>query len=300
MRPASLSLLALSMLACSGQTDNPGSGAGGTGASAGRSGGRGGAAGTGAGGTAGRGTGGDSAGRGGGASGAPEAGQTGEGGEQTGAAGAGADAGTGGDAGADGGIDASYCGALTASLTMGSGTPSVALVPLTTTDVEGSACGAVERAFPLESAVHTTACAEIAYSTNPPSSGMHYGVWPSFKAYDTAVPRGFLVHALEHGAVVIGYSCEDCDDEVDAARALIAELGPDPLCCAEPSCTGASSRLILTPDPRLDTAWAASSWGFTLTADCFEPDAFRAFVEAHRGRGLEAVCSDGVDVANYQ
>lgn len=225
MRPISLSLLALGMLACSGSPDNPGEG---------------------------------------------------------GAGGASADSG--------------FCGELTAALTTGSGTPEVALTPLTETEIDGSACGAVEQAFPLDTAAHTSACEEIAYGTNPPSSGTHYGSWPIFKIYDRPVPRGFLVHAMEHGAVVIGYSCTDCEEEVLAARALVDELGPDPLCCTDPSCTGATTRLILAPDPRLDTPWAAASWGFTLAGGCFEPEAFRAFVEAHRGRGPEAVCAQGIDV----
>ena len=202
--------------------------------------------------------------------------------------------GSGGSGG--GGADSGYCGELTDALTTGSGTPAVALTPLATTDVAGSACGAVESSFPIDGALHTDACSELSYGTNPPSSGTHYGSWPAFKVYDAAVPRGFLVHAMEHGAVVIGYSCTDCDDERDAARALVADLGPDPLCCADPSCTGATTRLILAPDPRLDTAWAAAAWGVTLVGDCFEPDVFRAFVEAHRGRGPEGVCAQGIDV----
>jgi hypothetical protein len=189
-----------------------------------------------------------------------------------------------------------YCGDLTESLVSGSGTPPVAPTPLSTTEVAGSACGAVERAFPLDAALHTDACSELDYGTNPPSSGSHYGSWPAFKVYDAAVPRGFLVHAMEHGAVVIGYSCTDCEDEIAEARALVEELGPDPLCCVDPNCTGATTRLILTPDPRLDTPWAAAAWGFTLVGDCFEPDVFRAFVELYRGRGPEAVCAQGIDV----
>jgi hypothetical protein len=195
-------------------------------------------------------------------------------------------------------VNESYCGGATEALTTGSGTPAVALVPLSTTDVAGSACNAVERAFPLEPAVHTEACVDIAYGTNPPSSGTHYGIWPAYKEYGSAIPRGFLVHGMEHGAVVIGYSCADCEDEVAEARALLTELGADPLCCTDPSCAGASTRVVLAPDPRLSTRWAASSWGFTLVADCFEADAFRGFVETHRGRGPEAVCSGGVDVAS--
>jgi hypothetical protein len=189
-----------------------------------------------------------------------------------------------------------FCGDRTESLTTGSGTPDAALTPINTTDAPGSECGAVESSFPIDAALHTETCGELSYGTNPPSSGSHYGNWPIFRVYDAPVPRGFLVHAMEHGAVVIGYSCTDCEAEVEAARGLVEELGPDPLCCSGPSCAGASTRLILAPDPRLDTAWAAAAWGVTLVGDCFEAEVFRAFVEAHRGRGPENVCSNGIDV----
>jgi hypothetical protein len=202
--------------------------------------------------------------------------------------------GSGGRGGA--GADSGYCGDLTESLVTGSGTPIVETTPLSTTEVASSTCGAVERAFPPDAAFHTDACTELEYGTNPPSSGAHYGSWPAFKVYDAAVPRGFLVHAMEHGAVVIAYSCTECDAEIDAARMLVRELGPDPLCCTDPSCTGATTRLILAPDPRLDTPWAAAAWGATLVGDCFEPEVFRSFVEAHRGRGPEGVCAQGIDV----
>jgi hypothetical protein len=194
------------------------------------------------------------------------------------------------------GAKSGYCGDRTESLTTGSGTPDIALTPISTRDVPDSGCGAVESSFPVDEALHAETCGELSYGTNPPSSGSHYGSWPIFKVYDAPVPRGFLVHAMEHGAVVIGYSCTECDAEVEAARLLVAELGADPLCCTGPNCTGAPTRLILAPDPRLDTPWAAAAWGFTLVAECFEPDEFRAFVEAHRGRGPENVCSDGIDV----
>jgi hypothetical protein len=79
---------------------------------------------------------------------------------------------------------------------------------------------------------------------------------------------------------------------------LISELDLDPLCCSpSAACIAPVSRLILMPDPELDVRFAAASWGFTLKASCFEPEVFRAFVQAHRGRGREAVCADGVDVS---
>jgi hypothetical protein len=162
--------------------------------------------------------------------------------------------------------------------------------PLSEEIVGASTCAAVEREFTIEGASHVEDCSSVTYGSNPPSSGTHYQHWASFRVYDSPLPRGFWVHSMEHGAVVIAYSCEDCDDEVESARALIDSLPVDPLC----SGSGPSRRLILTPDPLLETAWAAAAWGHTLTSDCFESDIFRAFVEAHYGAGPEQLCADGV------
>lgn len=169
---------------------------------------------------------------------------------------------------------------------------------IATHPVAGSACGAVERAYTLAEPEHVANCTPIKYGSNPPSSGTHYGTWAAFREYETPIERGFAVHSMEHGAVIISYNCEDCAGEVAAAKDLIFELGPDPLCCSPAGgCPTPVSRLILMPDPELDVRFAAASWGFTLKADCFEPEAFRAFVEAHRGQGPEPMCADGVDVS---
>jgi hypothetical protein len=149
---------------------------------------------------------------------------------------------------------------------------------------------------PPTSAIHRTPqCTDIPYSTNPPSGGDHYAVWAAFQSYDTPVRPGFLVHALEHGAVVFWYNCpEGCPDEVADVEAFIAALPEDPLC--EPFT--AARRAVLVPYPELGSRWAASAWGFALTADCFDTDEFGSFYEDHTGRGPEALCNDGqTDVA---
>jgi hypothetical protein len=188
-----------------------------------------------------------------------------------------------------------YCGEATAGLVSGSGTPAEPLPPRFETAIAESACGAVEREYEPETAPapsHLDPCAEVAYPTNPPCLGPHYdGMWAAFKTYDEAIPRGFWVHSLEHGAVVIAYSCTDCEAEVEAAKTLIEELPVDPLCSSP-----VERRVILTPDPKLDTRWAASAWGFTLTSECFEAEVFRAFAISHNAAGPEDFCDNGVDV----
>lgn len=165
--------------------------------------------------------------------------------------------------------------------------------PATVTDL-GGPCNAVLREQAPNGFLHETNCTPLAYDTNPPSGGNHYGNWADFRSYDFAVPAGFLVHSLEHGAVVFWYDCPDgCADEVTEVEGFLETLPEDPLCGTHPT---ADRRTIVTPYPELETRWAASAWGATLTADCFDAEVFRDFYEERVGRGREALCIAGIAV----
>jgi hypothetical protein len=186
-----------------------------------------------------------------------------------------------------------YCGSTTPELLAAAGDPVTPLEPLSEVAIEGSACNAVERSYMSEGGTHVAPCTPVEFGSNPPASGTHYGYFPEFRVFEHAIPRGFVVHGLEHGGVAIGYSCKSCAAEVAAATELVSTLEVSPLCCNAEGCpSSATNQLLLTPDPGLGTAWAAASWGFTLTADCFEPDVFRAFAEAHRSQAPEQICSN--------
>ena len=149
----------------------------------------------------------------------------------------------------------------------------------------------VEVASPeLDAGIHVTECSHIDYSTNPPSSGQHYGVWAAYQTYDFPLPRGYWVHGLEHGAVVFTYNCPDgCPDEVAEVESIIDSLSVDPRCVPY----DLDRQVILTPDPLLDTRWAMSSWGHTLRADCIDAAAFTEFYESNFGNGPEDICGGG-------
>ncbi len=172
------------------------------------------------------------------------------------------------------------------------GDPKTPVAPLTEVPVAGSTCNAIIRTYPIK-ASHVTPCSAVDYGSNPPSSGMHYPIYPRYGIYTTPIPRGFWVHPLEHGGVAITYSCSDCASEVQQATSLVQTLPVDNGCCKNGTCpSDATNRMILTPDPGLDTRWAASAWGKTLTADCFEPAVFKKFAEDYRGFGSETICSN--------
>jgi hypothetical protein len=158
--------------------------------------------------------------------------------------------------------------------------------------VAGSRCGAVVQQHPIEATSHVGECSPVSYTTNPPASGNHYGTWAGYGEYETPLARGFWVHNLEHGSVVVTYNCfdETCGDDLAAARAWLGSQRVDDFCLRQGS---GAPRLLLTPDHELEAAWAASAWGFTLVAGCFEPAVFSDFYSAHVGQGPENICAAG-------
>jgi|RhiMethySRZTD1v2_1073278.scaffolds.fasta_scaffold09123_5 uncharacterized protein DUF3105 len=158
--------------------------------------------------------------------------------------------------------------------------------------IAGSRCGAVAQRHAVGVWDHVPQCSPITYASNPPSWGDHYDFWAAYGEFTTPVAHGFSVHNLEHGSVVVSHHCPDagCDVDLEAARAWIRSLRVDDFCLAQGLGT---PRVLLTPDPELDSPWAASAWGYTLRADCFEPAVFSDFYAAHVGRGPEDVCSAG-------
>lgn len=148
--------------------------------------------------------------------------------------------------------------------------------------------------FPILPAPHVATCSPVLYSSEPPTSGPHYPIWAAFKTYAKPVPRGFYVHDLEHGAMVILYNCpQGCDAELAQLKAFLDARPADPLCVAP-----VKNRFVVTPDPLSDVPFAAAAWGAALRSQCFDLPALGAFIDAHYGLGPEALCGDGVDVTD--
>lgn len=155
------------------------------------------------------------------------------------------------------------------------------------------ACTAEVKEHADEGNLHVPLCSQLQFGSNPPASGNHYAppYWAAYRTYAAPVPAGFLVHDLEHGAVVIGYNCpEGCAEEVARAQAWINGLGQDPIC------PGSPHKIILAPNPQLDVRWAAAAWAWTWKASCPDTASLGAFFRAHYGKTAEAgVCGGGVD-----
>lgn len=162
-------------------------------------------------------------------------------------------------------------------------------------ELPDAACNVVAQTQPLEAAVHVPEGTVITYSTNPPSSGSHYPIWANFKEYDHPVADGYLVHSMEHGAVVIFYDCDPnaCvapPGVLDALRAVRNAAPTDPSC--DPSIR---VRVILAPRPDNDVAVAAAAWGATYKADCVDAPSLSKFITDFYGKGPENFCSPGMN-----
>lgn len=165
--------------------------------------------------------------------------------------------------------------------------------PLDATDADvDAACMTTVTAYAPIASPHVPVCSTVTYASNPPTSGPHYDVWAAYRAFTVPVPRGFYVHDLEHGAVVVLYNCPTgCAQDVADLEAFLNARAADPLCSG-----AVKNRFVVTPDPKIPTRFAAAAWGYAVTSNCFDLSALGAFIDAHYAHSPENLCADGTDV----
>jgi hypothetical protein len=153
----------------------------------------------------------------------------------------------------------------------------------------------VVQQHPDEGQGHQSFCTQLVYHTNPPTSGVHYGIHAAFKTYTDSIPYGFLVHSLEHGAIVIGYNCpEGCAEEVALVQAMIDAFPCDTT--PTPPCEGLNlKRFVLAPDPRLDVRWAAAAWDWSWKSGYMDTASLAAFSRSRLDKGPEDLFELGYD-----
>ena len=80
----------------------------------------------------------------------------------------------------------------------------------------GSENGSQDRLrIPDEGRKHVEEGSDVLYEANPPASGDHYPIWSPYGIFREPVSPGYWVHNLEHGAIVLLYSCDtDCSQVV--------------------------------------------------------------------------------------
>jgi len=156
-----------------------------------------------------------------------------------------------------------------------------------------ASCAVVLEAPELLPATHVPEGTVITYNSNPPSSGNHYPSWANFQEFDKPVDHGYLVHSMEHGAVVLFYKCDSptgpgCAPLVEGLRKVRGAVKRDPLCTEQ-----INARVIIVPDPRITTPVAAAAWGFTYAADCVDEPTLSTFIAENIALGPEDICAAG-------
>lgn len=138
----------------------------------------------------------------------------------------------------------------------------------------GSAALANVQNFPDRGRDHLESGQVYAYAERFPTSGPHDPTPTRPGVYDAAQPPTRLVHALEHGNIVIYYDRPD-------ATALDTLRGWTDLY------DGTWDGIVLTPAAGLGEAVVLTAWTRLLRLEPFDPAAAAAFIDAYRGRGPE-------------
>jgi hypothetical protein len=134
---------------------------------------------------------------------------------------------------------------------------------------------------------HTTSLDErVKYDTNPPTTGRHYQIPAEDGAYSKAPQDEELVHAEEHGRVIVWFKPSLSEEQRADLKALYDED---------------TYQMFLVPRANMPYEVAATAWngdpapngrGQMLLCEKVTPeiyDALRAFRDEHRSRGPEPV-----------
>jgi hypothetical protein len=118
------------------------------------------------------------------------------------------------------------------------------------------------------------------YRNRPPSSGDHYPTPAGYGVFTRDIPAGNLVHSLEHGAIVVYYRPDLCD------QTCIGQL-QQAYSSAPKSQRYGVVKMVIAPWPDMDQSVTATAWGWVDGMD--QPDIQRilAFYREHVDRGPE-------------
>ena len=108
----------------------------------------------------------------------------------------------------------------------------------------------------------------VSYNTDPPTSGPHYPTIVSWGVHWKPIDKGFQVHNLEDGGVLVQYGCTDCPELVRKLENIVR---------------GYPKFVVLAPYPSMKHRIALTAWGKIDTLEAFDEKRITAFIEAFRG-----------------
>ncbi len=125
---------------------------------------------------------------------------------------------------------------------------------------------------------HVPSGQDVNYTQSPPLSGPHYGTATEGGFYEQPRTAGNVVHALEHGAVVIYYD-ESAMNE--SARTSLQEFAD--------THTGRWRSVVVAPNPNesAESDYVLTAWRNRLYMDSYDARTVHAFLSEFLGRGPE-------------
>ena len=180
---------------------------------------------------------------------------------------------------AGGGGDDSSDGGENRAAEPGSGDFVKASIPkaqATNLDQAAAAADCTVKTFPSAGASHVDG--HVDYKTNPPTSGNHFEIPSEDGAYFESPPMEHLVHAMEHGRVILWFQPNASAQLKGQMKALFDED---------------DYHVLLAPNTRkMPSQVAASSWTRSITCAKVTDktwDALRLFRDRYRDQGPEQV-----------
>jgi hypothetical protein len=114
------------------------------------------------------------------------------------------------------------------------------------------------------------------YTSVPPTSGEHYATTATNGVHQEPVPNELQVHNLEHGQIMVQYTCTDCPQLADQL-AVFAQRYPKWVLVAP------------YPNPQVGARIALTAWGRIDTFDEYDEQRITRFIESYKNRGPERV-----------
>ena len=134
--------------------------------------------------------------------------------------------------------------------------------------------------FPSEGSTHVPAGTQIVYNTDPPTSGSHYPEAQEGGYFETAIASGYLVHSMEHGAVIIYYNPATVTaSQKDSLKALAATY------------PGFFGQVVCVPRDDPTYPIILTAWTHRLRLATYDQSRIDGFLALYRGNGPESAPS---------
>ena len=142
-----------------------------------------------------------------------------------------------------------------------------------------SSAAANDEKFLQEGTNHVAETERVVYSSNPPTSGDHWGRTATWGFYKSNVPADeLLVHNMEHGAVIVWYNPD-----------TVSEAEYTQLFSIYQKMTEKELRTLLVARPTLEHKVALTAWGVRLYLDSIDEKSLLTFQQRHMLNGPECV-----------